>query len=210
MTTEPEHRCEPRLVRPGRRWFRVILHTALLSLTVLVNGCGGASGLTPDPDTHAPRVPVVAGALPRPAHVVVVVFENKGNAQVVGAPDAPYLTSLAKIGAVFSNAHGIAHPSQPNYLALLSGATQSVTDDSCPQDLGDAPNLARQLLDAGDSFTGYAEALPTPGSPAARPPAAATPASTPRGSTSATSPPAATCPTPSSHGTLRTCPRCRL
>jgi acid phosphatase len=94
---------------------------------------------------------------------LIVVFENKGYQQVIGAAAAPYLTSLAHEGANFTNAHGESHPSQPNYIALLSGSAHGVTDDACPQDLGTAPNLARQLLDSGHSFAGYSEDLPSAG-----------------------------------------------
>ncbi|MBO0876745.1 MAG: acid phosphatase, partial [Pseudonocardia sp.] len=60
-------------------------------------------------------------------------------------------------------AHGEAHPSQPNYIALFSGSTHGVTDDSCPRNLGDQPNLARQLIDAGLGFAGYSEDQPAVG-----------------------------------------------
>jgi len=93
---------------------------------------------------------------------MVVVFENKDADQVVGSAAAPYLTSLSRSGANFTDAHGATHPSQPNYLALFSGSTQGVTDDSCPLDLhGD--NLASQLLAAGKTFVGYSEDLPQAG-----------------------------------------------
>ena len=104
-----------------------------------------------------------AAALPRPDHVMVVIFENKSSSSVLGSPEAPYLNSLATSGATLTDAHGVAHPSQPNYLALFSGSTQGVTDDSCPQSFG-APNLGSQLLAAGRTFTGYSENLPVAGS----------------------------------------------
>jgi acid phosphatase len=91
-----------------------------------------------------------------------VVFENKDAESVVGSSDAPYLNGLAAQGAAFTDAHGVTHPSQPNYLALFSGSTQGVTDDSCPQTFS-TPNLAGQLRAAGRSFTGYSEGLPAAG-----------------------------------------------
>jgi acid phosphatase len=100
--------------------------------------------------------------VPTPEHVLVVVFENEDAAAVVGAPDAPYLTSLAATGATFTDSHGVTHPSQPNYLALFSGSTQGITDDSCPHSF-DTPNLAGQLRDTGHSFVGYSEDLPAAG-----------------------------------------------
>ena len=102
-------------------------------------------------------------ALPRPDHVVVVVEENHSYSQVIGSSAAPYINALARGGASFTNAHGVTHPSQPNYLALFSGATQGVTDDSCPHTFATA-NLGRQLLDAGLTFAGYSEDLPAVGS----------------------------------------------
>jgi acid phosphatase len=94
---------------------------------------------------------------------MVVVLENKASAQIDGNPDAPYLNSLLASSAVLTEARAVAHPSQPNYIALFSGSTQDVTSDQCPLALGDRPNLGRQLLDAGLSFTGYSEGLPEPG-----------------------------------------------
>jgi acid phosphatase len=99
----------------------------------------------------------------RPDHVVVVVMENKRYDAVVGHPRTPYISSLAKRGANFTNAYGETHPSQPNYLALFSGSTQGVTDNRCGHDFAAAPNLARQLLDAGLTFAGYSEDLPSAG-----------------------------------------------
>ena len=103
-----------------------------------------------------------AGKVPTPDHVLVVVFENKAAGQVIGSAEAPYLSSLARSGADFTDAHGVTHPSQPNYLALFSGSTQGVSDDSCPRTFA-TPNLAEQLLYAGKTFTGYSEDLPSAG-----------------------------------------------
>jgi acid phosphatase len=130
---------------------------ALLALS----GCTAA--VTADPDFHGPAVSSVPGAVPQPDHVLVVIFENRRYSHVVGTGAAPYLSSLAKSGANFTDSHGVAHPSQPNYIALLSGSTQGVTDDACPQNLGAKPNLARQLIDAGRSFAGYSEGIPANG-----------------------------------------------
>jgi acid phosphatase len=96
--------------------------------------------------------------------VVVVVFENTSYRKVVQSTQAPWLHDLMGTGLVFTDSHGVTHPSQPNYLALFSGSTQGLTDDHCPVRLAGRPNLARQLLDAGFTFTGYAEGLPAPGS----------------------------------------------
>lgn len=101
--------------------------------------------------------------LPLPAHVIVVFEENEPYSQIIGSSQAPYLNSLAAEGASFTNSHGVTHPSQPNYLALFSGSTQGVTNDSCPHTVS-AANLGSELIAAGKTFTGFSEGLPSAGS----------------------------------------------
>jgi hypothetical protein len=93
-------------------------------------------------------------------HIVVVVEENRGYSDIIGSADAPYLNSLAASGMSFTDFRGEAHPSQANYLALFSGSTQGVTDDNSVF-FPSTPTLAGELLRAGYTFTGYAEAPKT-------------------------------------------------
>ncbi|MEX2461116.1 MAG: alkaline phosphatase family protein [Paenibacillaceae bacterium] len=95
-------------------------------------------------------------------HIVIVIEENHSYKQIVGSTNAPYTNSLIKQGALFTNAHGVTHPSQPNYLALFSGSNQGITDNSCKKAIS-APNLASSLIDAKLTFTGYSEDLPKVG-----------------------------------------------
>jgi len=101
--------------------------------------------------------------VPRPAHTLIVMLENRSYGQVIGSPAAPFINSLARRGALFTNSHAVTHPSEPNYLALFSGSTQGITDDSCPHQFP-APNLAAGLIAAHDTFGGYSEGLPGTGS----------------------------------------------
>ena len=98
-----------------------------------------------------------------PAHIVVVMEENHSYSEIIGAADAPYINSLATKGALFTQSFAVAHPSQPNYLALFSGSTQGITDDSCPHTFTGG-SLESQLVAAGKTFAGYAEGLPQTGS----------------------------------------------
>ena len=137
---------------------------AAVALAAVTAGCSPSVPATSDaPSSSSGTTAAVAGGgLPVPEHVLVVIFENEDAENIVGAPEAPYLTSLARSGATFTDAHGVAHPSQPNYLALFSGSTQGVTDDSCPLTFTGS-NLAEELQQAGLSFAGYSEDLPTAG-----------------------------------------------
>jgi acid phosphatase len=153
---------------------RKVRLAAVVAGLALVAGCtsGSGQGTSAGPPTDTTRSAATTapgtstgtptGALPRPDHVMVVVFENEDAEDVLGSGDAPYLTSLAGSGVTFTNAHGETHPSQPNYLALFSGSTQGVTDDSCLTQFP-GPDLGSQLRDAGLSFTGFSEGLPEVG-----------------------------------------------
>ncbi|PJN21900.1 alkaline phosphatase family protein [Kitasatospora sp. CB02891] len=107
-----------------------------------------------------------AAALPAPDHVVVVVMENHAYSQVIGSSSAPYLNgTLVAGGANLTQSYGLTHPSEPNYYMLFSGSNQGRTDDSCVK-VGSmtAPNLASELIAAGQSWGSYNETLPSQGS----------------------------------------------
>jgi acid phosphatase len=133
--------------------------TSCVAAAQTPNAASSSSTAAP---TSKAGTPGAHGALPEPAHVMVAIFENEDVSHVVGSANAPYLTELANSAANFDDAHGEAHPSQPNYLALFSGSTQGVTDDHCPIDLS-GDNLAAQLQAAGKTFVGYSEGLPEAG-----------------------------------------------
>ena len=96
---------------------------------------------------------------PAISHITVVVMENYNYAQIIGNSAAPYINSFAKANALFTASFAVAHPSEPNYLALFSGSTQGLTSDACPVSYGSA-NLASELTAKGYKFAGYAENWP--------------------------------------------------
>jgi len=113
-----------------------------------------------------PRVGLAAAAIPQPAHVVIVVEENRSESNIIGSKSTPFINALAANGANMAQSFAEAHPSEPNYLALFAGSTFGLTKDACPVNGGNTPNLASELLAAGDTFIGYAEGLPAVGSTA--------------------------------------------
>jgi phosphatidylinositol-3-phosphatase len=111
------------------------------------------------------RLGLAAAALPRPAHVVIVVEENRSHAGIIGNKAAPFINALASGGATMTQSYAETHPSQPNYLALFAGDTFGLTKNTCPVNGGALPNLGSELLSAGYTFAGFAEDLPAAGSP---------------------------------------------
>jgi phosphatidylinositol-3-phosphatase len=98
--------------------------------------------------------------LPRVAHVVVVVFENREESAIdAGGQSSPF-ARFANHYVDLSHYTAVAHPSLPNYLALVSGSTQGVTNDctSC----GPWPRSIGGLLTrAGLPWGGFAEGYPS-------------------------------------------------
>ncbi|MGA7912434.1 MAG: alkaline phosphatase family protein [Candidatus Dormiibacterota bacterium] len=89
-----------------------------------------------------------------PRHVFLIVMENHSAQEALSGP---FTASLAAHYGVANNYHAVAHPSVPNYLALTSGQTWGVEDDSYrvlpKSDIGD------QLTTAGISWKAYMEGL---------------------------------------------------
>ncbi len=115
-----------------------------------------ASGLLFTPAAHA------ATGVPTPAHVVIVIEENHSFNEIIGSSSAPYINSLANSGALFTHSFAVTHPSEPNYLALFSGSTQGITNDSCPHTFS-PPDLGGELIAAGKTFAGFSESMPSVG-----------------------------------------------
>jgi len=131
-----------------------------------------------------PAAPAPEPALPRYAHVFVIVEENKDYAQVLSSAFAPHLAALARQYGDATQFFGEVHPSEANYVAMLGGDTFGIHDDdafycrpgmqadpACPGAAAPdyaahtvtTPHLGDQLAALGLSWKGYYEDLPAPG-----------------------------------------------
>jgi hypothetical protein len=144
------------------RCFLVLVLIVTIGSAGIYSPAEGGDNVTP---TAAPSLSGLH--LPRPDHIVLVIEENKSYSQIIGNPDAPYLNALAGQGALFSRSFGVAYPSQPNYLALFSGSTQGITDNSCPHSFS-GETVGSELVRLGFSFGCYSESMPSAGYPGCR------------------------------------------
>ena len=117
---------------------------AFLALLLLPSAAGARSGVPPF------------------GHVVVVVFENKEAGSVVGRAEAPTFDRMAAAYAGLGRYYGVAHPSLPNYLALVSGSTHGISSN-CTVCVVRGRSLAGTLTAAGRTWKTYAEGLPRAG-----------------------------------------------
>lgn len=108
----------------------------------------------------APASATAAAASAVP-HIMVIVLENREYGSVIGP--ASHLTALARAHGLATNAFAMSHPSEPNYLALITGSTQGITDDG--NHLIGAPSIAGQLRARGIAWRAYMGGLPQPCDP---------------------------------------------
>lgn len=87
--------------------------------------------------------------------VFLVVMENQDYAAVL---QRPFVARLSREGALLANYHCITHPSQPNYIAMFSGSTWGVKDDTVR--VLDVQHLGDLLEARGLSWRVYAERYP--------------------------------------------------
>ncbi|HKC78354.1 MAG TPA: alkaline phosphatase family protein, partial [Gaiellaceae bacterium] len=92
-------------------------------------------------------------------HIFVIVLENHSAQSVIGDPNAPYITSLAHQYASAANYYGVTHPSEPNYVAMISGSNWWINTDD-PNTRLDHTNLVDELEAANKTWATYQEALP--------------------------------------------------
>jgi hypothetical protein len=92
-------------------------------------------------------------------HVVWIVMENKSWHDVMGASaPAPNIKRVAGLCGVASAFYGEAHPSLPNYIAMTSGGTQGITDDSGP---GSHQLSVDNIFHQAGSWRALEESMPT-------------------------------------------------
>lgn len=125
----------------------------LFAIPILICGC---KSLGDDPPRE--RKPHITSERPQawsfPMKIVVIVLENT-NYEMARAQ--PFFSELAQKGALLTQYFAITRPSQPNYLALVSGSTFGV--DNSNQRI-DSLHLGDILEQRNRTWKTYAENFP--------------------------------------------------
>ena len=115
--------------------------------------------LTPIPTataTATPKPPV-----PHFDHIVILIFENKEFGKVIGNADMPIFNQLANDYTLLTQFYAVAHPSLPNYIAMIGGDTFGI-DSNCTQCFVDATSLPDLIETSGRTWKTYQEDMPEP------------------------------------------------
>lgn len=119
--------------------------------TTLIPTATSAPGPSATPSQPS-ATPSSNSPIPAFSHVFTIVLENEDYESIIGdTTNAPYINSLAQQYAVAANYYGIVHPSLPNYIAMISGDMQGISNN-CTDCFVDAPNIVDQLEVAGKSW----------------------------------------------------------
>jgi hypothetical protein len=105
-------------------------------------------------------------------HVFLIMLENHSQSSVIDDANAPFITSLAHKYAMAANYYGVTHPSEPNYVATISGSNWGVNDDQ-PTNTYDHLNIVDQLEQHHLTWAAYMESMPSAGFTGAQYPATA-------------------------------------
>lgn len=137
----------------GRRWRAAL--ALVIAASALLAGCGPQINVNPSyTPTHSPTF----------QHIFLIVMENHDYDDIIGSSQAPHINALARQYGLATNYWAVAHPSEPNYVALVGGSTFGIADDaSYTVNAESAPYLGSQLEAAGLSWKSYQQGLPHPG-----------------------------------------------
>ncbi len=139
---------------PASRFLRTGAAAALMAAVLLPTGAvqadGGRGGDGRGGDGGVQRI-------------FVIMLENHGQSSVIGDPNAPFITSLANRYAQATNYYGVTHPSQPNYVAAITGQLDITRMNDAATNTYAWTNLVDQLQSHHKTWGAYMEALPYAG-----------------------------------------------
>lgn len=138
------------------------MRKTLMATMMLVGLAAAAISIAPQRSDATPaaagsdsQAGSASGSKPLFRKVLIIVLENTGYEAAI---KQPFLASLAHRGALLSSFYAETHPSQPNYIALVSGSTHGVTGDG--KVTIDARQVGDLLEGKGLAWKVYAEDYP--------------------------------------------------
>ncbi len=131
-------------------------------LFVAAASCANTSGNT-SVQCHALTVAKAQRPPDWSGTVFVIVMENHSRGDIVGNPDAPFINSLIAQNALAAGYHdSYVHPSEPNYIWMVSGENFGILNDNDPgasNHIASTSHLADQIEAAGLTWKSYQESM---------------------------------------------------
>jgi phosphatidylinositol-3-phosphatase len=132
----------------------------LSSILIFFYNGGDAQHNTTSSTTYSTSIP--PQGMGKVEHVMIIVLENEEYSNIIGSANAPYQNSLADRYALAANFFGVAHPSEPNYIAMIAGSTLNITNDgSVSENQQSSTNLVDLMKARNVSWKAYQESMPS-------------------------------------------------
>ena len=102
-----------------------------------------------------------SGANAAVKRIFVIMLENHSQSTVIGNPNTPFINSLAANYGQATNYYGVTHPSQPNYVAAITGQLDPAHMNDIATNHFGYQNLVDQLESHGRTWAAYMDAMPS-------------------------------------------------
>jgi len=102
-------------------------------------------------------------SIPHLDHVYLIMMENHHISQILGNPNAPFITSYTSTANLANNYFAVGHPSLTNYLETVGGSNFGIVNDNSPAWHLSEPDCINTLATFVDE-TATANACPISGS----------------------------------------------
>lgn len=112
------------------------------------------AGPTPTLTAQESKIPVFD-------HIITIMFENQNYQEVIGNSKMPAFNRIAAENVLLTHYYAVAHPSLPNYIALIGGDTFGITSD-CTTCFINQTSLPDLIEASGRTWKTYQEDLPSP------------------------------------------------
>jgi len=124
----------------------------------VTDGYADDLSLTLSTPVTAPTLTPPPSTVPGYDHVFFVMMENQDYEDIIGnTAQAPYINQLATANSNLTQAYGITHPSDPNYVAVAGGGLYGLTDNSILTTSIDATHLGNRVEAVGKTWKQYVE-----------------------------------------------------
>lgn len=139
--------------RRRHRWFPHRASGIIGLATLIASGLLGSGSL----NVEGTAAPLSKATTTIPPHIMLIVEENRSYGTIIGSPYAPYLNSLAKTYVSATNWYSVQHPSENDYVQLISGSNQGLPNGK-PYS---TTTLVDELHTKGIPWKAYMENLPS-------------------------------------------------
>jgi hypothetical protein len=141
------------LFRTGIRFFRAISILVLMG----IGACASHPATVSLPDASS----LSRKTVPIFDHIFIITFENREYDKIIGNLLMPTFNTFAKNYSLLTQYYAVAHPSLPNYIAMIGGDTFGI-QENCKDCFINAPSLADEIEASGRTWKTYQEDMDIP------------------------------------------------